>query len=290
MNNNKGSEAVQVLERIYSFCQTLVPDIPSNVCFTITPEGGRKLGHFAPSRLRDGAEALHEIRVTGSSIRRGALSVVTTVAHEAVHALAKARGVKDTSRGNRYHNLRGFVTLANELEMIYPHIYPATEDVPPRRRGQPQPDSTIGYSDVMLSLKGLIMYSDIIQSTQEDFPFDIGLGERTHTKPTPRYHQYLALSEDNNLRFPRWDLIQLAPKKYERIAPYLPYHLTILSTSPQIEVASYLRLSGVPLLGDPEDTDQQWYADPSNTESRHPELTAFAEAILSHDPKEAHAA
>jgi hypothetical protein len=35
-----------------------------------------------------------------------------TILHEAVHALAHVRGVKDTSRGGKYHNKREFVALA----------------------------------------------------------------------------------------------------------------------------------------------------------------------------------
>ena len=37
-----------------------------------------------------------------------------TLLHEATHALAHARGIKDTSRGGRYHNRR-FKELAEEL-------------------------------------------------------------------------------------------------------------------------------------------------------------------------------
>ncbi|MFI6663029.1 hypothetical protein ACIBL8_46995 [Streptomyces sp. NPDC050523] len=38
--------------------------------------------------------------------------------HEAVHAIAAARGVRDTSRAGRYHNRR-FVTIARELGLVH---------------------------------------------------------------------------------------------------------------------------------------------------------------------------
>ena len=40
--------------------------------------------------------------------------------HDAVHALAHVRGVKDTSRGGKYHNKREFVTLAAQPGLLGP--------------------------------------------------------------------------------------------------------------------------------------------------------------------------
>ena len=45
---------------------------------------------------------------------RGPIPTFGTLIHEATHALAIARGIKDTSRQNRYHNKR-FKELANSL-------------------------------------------------------------------------------------------------------------------------------------------------------------------------------
>jgi hypothetical protein len=52
---------------------------------------------------------------------------------EAIHALAYVRGVKDTSRGGKYHNKREFVALAGELGLAWP-------------QGQ-RPHPVIGFSE-----------------------------------------------------------------------------------------------------------------------------------------------
>jgi hypothetical protein len=47
---------------------------------------------------------LHEIVMSGESFERGAEATFATLMHEAVHAYCYANGIKDTSRGGRYHN------------------------------------------------------------------------------------------------------------------------------------------------------------------------------------------
>lgn len=75
----------------------------------------RKLGHFAARRWRlaDGGER-SEILIAGEGLDRGPGSVFATLLHEAAHALAFARGIRDTSRGGRYHNRR-FMAVATEF-------------------------------------------------------------------------------------------------------------------------------------------------------------------------------
>ncbi|MGW7433153.1 hypothetical protein ACWGIN_26855 [Streptomyces sp. NPDC054861] len=46
--------------------------------------------------------------------------------HEAVHGVAAARGIRDTSRAGRYHNLR-FLAVASELGLYHPsEVHPNT--------------------------------------------------------------------------------------------------------------------------------------------------------------------
>jgi hypothetical protein len=75
----------------------------------------RKLGHFAARRWRlaDGGER-SEILIAGEGLDRGPGSVFATLLHEAAHALAFARGIRDTSQGGRYHNRR-VMAVATEL-------------------------------------------------------------------------------------------------------------------------------------------------------------------------------
>jgi hypothetical protein len=68
--------------------------------------------------------------------------------HEAVHALAHARGVKDTSRAGKYHNKREFVALAGELGLAWP-------------QGR-RPHPVIGFSEVQLTEQTLADYADTL--------------------------------------------------------------------------------------------------------------------------------
>lgn len=52
--------------------------------------------------------------VGGEGLARGSAHVLATLLHEAAHALAHVRGIKDTSRQGRWHNAR-FKALAEEL-------------------------------------------------------------------------------------------------------------------------------------------------------------------------------
>ena len=96
--------------------------------------GGLRLGHFAAMRWADPKQAntsdgepgdggdgelagpvrLPEVFVGGEGLVRGAADVLGTLLHEAAHALAHVRGIKDTSRQGRWHNAK-FKALAEEL-------------------------------------------------------------------------------------------------------------------------------------------------------------------------------
>src|SRR6266540_2104177 len=54
-----------------------------------------------------------ELFVAGECFAEGAEHTLTTILHEAAHALAHVRGVKDTSRQGKYHNRR-YLELAGE--------------------------------------------------------------------------------------------------------------------------------------------------------------------------------
>lgn len=95
---------------------------------SIGGQGGLRLGHFAAMRWADpdqqptsdpagkdgGPVRLPEVFVGGEGLARGPGEVLATLLHEAAHALAHVRGIKDTSRQGRWHNAR-FKALAEEL-------------------------------------------------------------------------------------------------------------------------------------------------------------------------------
>lgn len=101
------------------------PEVPT-VSLVLGAQGatrrGQVHGHFAPNRWANPAfadaqtdeEALHEIMLSGESLQRGAVATLGTLLHECAHAIANARGVKDTSNNGRYHNKR-FKAIAEEL-------------------------------------------------------------------------------------------------------------------------------------------------------------------------------
>ena len=55
---------------------------------------------------RDASQTLGEVVLTDDGLARAPIDVLGTVLHEAAHALAWQRGMKDASRQGRYHNQR----------------------------------------------------------------------------------------------------------------------------------------------------------------------------------------
>ncbi|MGH3432396.1 MAG: hypothetical protein ACRDQB_06115 [Thermocrispum sp.] len=117
---------VAALEQAWAAIRQHNPEVPQAVIVlgagsTGSKAGTLRLGHFAAMRWHndttDNAEGqgqLAEVFVGGEGLRRGAVDVLGTLLHEAAHALADVRGIKDTSRQGRYHNTR-FKQLAEEL-------------------------------------------------------------------------------------------------------------------------------------------------------------------------------
>jgi hypothetical protein len=125
---------VAALEGAWESIRARHPEVPTVVMVLGagsigTTGGGLKLGHFAAMRWaepdrtaagdRDGNSArgavqLPEVFVGGEGLARGPADVLGTLLHEAAHALAHVRGIKDTSRQGRWHNAR-FKALAEEL-------------------------------------------------------------------------------------------------------------------------------------------------------------------------------
>ncbi|MDQ1678053.1 MAG: hypothetical protein QOF58_6655 [Pseudonocardiales bacterium] len=76
--------------------------------------GTLNLGHYAAMRWSHGEDRLAEVFVGGEGLRRGPVDVLGTLLHEAAHAPADVRGIKDTSRQGRYHNRR-YAGVAREV-------------------------------------------------------------------------------------------------------------------------------------------------------------------------------
>ena len=91
------------------------PEIPPVTIIIASGTDGEhpRWGHHAPDRWNVASEQLTEIMISGEGLRRSRPRGLRHPAHEAAHALAHARGIKDTSRQGRYHNKR-FKTYAEE--------------------------------------------------------------------------------------------------------------------------------------------------------------------------------
>jgi curved DNA-binding protein CbpA len=110
------SRVLGVLEDTWLAIRARHPEIPAVVIIIASGTDGRQAlwGHHAPGRWVTGTQARTEIMISGEGLHRGAVSVLGTLLHEAAHALAAARSIKDTSRQGRYHN-KQFKAHAEEL-------------------------------------------------------------------------------------------------------------------------------------------------------------------------------
>lgn len=102
------------------FIRETHPDVPTGIALTIENGRGKTHGHFHANQWEDVDSAgsklgkRHELTMASDSLNRGAEHVLTTLIHEAGHALAKNTGVKDTSRQGRYHGDK-FRTIAEGM-------------------------------------------------------------------------------------------------------------------------------------------------------------------------------
>jgi hypothetical protein len=110
------AELVSALETAWTAIRTNHKEIPAVVVIvgSGTATKNAKFGHFAAGRWQHGEHALAEVLISGEGLRRPVEQVFTTLLHEAAHALANVREIKDTSRQGRWHNQK-FAALASEL-------------------------------------------------------------------------------------------------------------------------------------------------------------------------------
>lgn len=88
-------------------------------------ERGRlvKLGHWWDGRWTADGEVRGEVLLAGEALHLPPAQVFEVLLHEATHGLNAVRGVKDTSRGGRYHNAR-FKAAAEELGLVVSQMPP----------------------------------------------------------------------------------------------------------------------------------------------------------------------
>ncbi len=110
------SGVVRVLEEIWRAIRARHGELPAVVIIIVSGTERKQpvFGHHAPGRWQAGTEQRAEIMISGEGLRRTPREVLGTLLHEAAHALAAARAIKDTSRQHRYHNTK-YKMLAEEF-------------------------------------------------------------------------------------------------------------------------------------------------------------------------------
>lgn len=111
------SALVRACEEAWADIQAVHPEVPDAVMLLGTGvERGRlvKLGHWWGGRWLADGQVRGEVLLAGEALHLKPAEVFEVLLHEAAHGLNAARGVKDTSRGGRYHNER-FRAAAEEV-------------------------------------------------------------------------------------------------------------------------------------------------------------------------------
>jgi hypothetical protein len=121
-NGSHASHILKVLEDIWLEIRRWHPEIPPAVIIIASGTDGKqtRLGHHAPGRWNVAGQQYAEVMISGEGLRRTPDEVLGTLLHEAAHALAHERGIKDTSRQGRYHN-KHFKTCAEQLGLAVEH-------------------------------------------------------------------------------------------------------------------------------------------------------------------------
>ena len=103
------SALVAACEQAWAEIQRHHPDVPHAVVVLGSGiERGRlvKLGHWWGGRWLADGEVRGEVLLAGEALHLPAEQVFEVLLHEAAHGLNASKGVKDASRGGRYHNKR----------------------------------------------------------------------------------------------------------------------------------------------------------------------------------------
>lgn len=153
MPTQEGTRIAAALEVTWAAFQKHHPDLPDVVMITGTGTQGRNKkrsswGHHTADRWLDAAAGGRraELFISGEAIAVGGQMVVETALHEAAHALAAARGIRDTSCAGRWHN-RKFAALAKELGLE-----------PPKRA-----EKVIGFSEALIPAATVSRYASVIR-------------------------------------------------------------------------------------------------------------------------------
>jgi len=158
-----GSPIITALEGAWAAIRDRHPEVPGAVVMT-GPVPGRPAaeadvlnGHHWPEQWINGPDPAGRaaaLVIAPELLAQGARPVLEALLHAGAHALATARGIRDTSAaGNRYHNKR-FMALAGELGL----------------RGPGEPGTVTGWSACTLTGETAAAYAAAIAAIDEAWP------------------------------------------------------------------------------------------------------------------------
>ncbi len=130
------SDVVSACECAWRSFQAQHPDLPDAVIILGSGvDRGRlvKLGHWWGGRWQAGDEIRGEVLLAGEALNLPVEDVFEVLLHEAAHGLNAVRGIKDVSRGGRYHNARFKATAIEvglDVEMMPPYGWAKTSMTP----------------------------------------------------------------------------------------------------------------------------------------------------------------
>lgn len=146
------ARVITALEATWAAIKTRHAELPQ-VVITVAAGSTSKRpvwGHFARMRWQQGDDQLPEILIAGEGLKRPAGEVLATLLHEAAHALADVREIKDTSRQGRWHNQK-FAALANELG-----LYVEKDQTIGWSLTTPRDDTLTSYATALHGLEGVL--------------------------------------------------------------------------------------------------------------------------------------
>lgn len=200
------SPVIRQLEKTWTVIQGNHPELPDAVITSSRrrhkSESGTRAQHCANVWMVNG-KLQAEVTVFGERLADGTEQVMQSLLHEATHAIAQVRGIKDTSNRNRFHNKK-FADIAEELGL---------------RRPEASGGPALGWSDCTITESTTELYRpsicDLAEAIRIYIPTCIDDDEEKAPKE-PAVKAHCECPEgDNSITWAKW-----MQKKFENTGLY----------------------------------------------------------------------
>ena len=120
--------AISTLHKAFDMANKVLfnNELPS-VVITMHQRGkSNSLGWFTvnPAWVSGNSE-FHEINISPENLNREPIEIIQTLVHEMIHLHCSVKGIKDTSRGNAYHNKKFLAeSIAHGFEYLHESPHP----------------------------------------------------------------------------------------------------------------------------------------------------------------------